>query len=56
LKVTSRKPSAAPEQIVSGNAPKSGTVDNTLERLRAEAERTGDLTKVMAYKRQQKRG
>jgi len=56
LKVTSRKPSAAPEQLVSGNAPKSGSVDNTLERLRAEAERTGDLTKVMAYKRQQKRG
>jgi hypothetical protein len=56
LKVTSRKPSAAPEQIVSGNARSSGSVDNTLERLRAEAERTGDLTKVMAYKRQQKRG
>jgi hypothetical protein len=56
LKVTSRKPSAQPEQLVSGNAPKSGSVDNTLERLRAEAERTGDLTKVMAYKRQQKRG
>jgi hypothetical protein len=52
LKVTSRKPSAAPEQIVSGNARSSGSVDNTLERLRAEAEKTGDLTKVMAYKRQ----
>ena len=52
LKVTSRKPSAAPETIVSGNARSSGSVDNTLERLRAEAEKTGDLTKVMAYKRQ----
>jgi TolA-binding protein len=55
LKVTSRKPSAQPEQLVSGNASKSGSVDNQLERLRAEAERTGDLTKVMAYKRQAKR-
>ena len=52
LKVTSRKPSAAPETIVSGNARSSGSVDNTLERLRAEAEKTGDLSKVMAYKRQ----
>jgi hypothetical protein len=56
LKVTQRKPSAAPEQIPSGNAPKSGSVDNTLERLRDEAAKTGDMTKVMAYKRQQKRG
>lgn len=56
LKVTQRKPSAQPEQLVSGNAPKSGSVDNTLERLREEAAKTGDLSKVMAYKRQQKRG
>ena len=55
LKVTSRKPSAAPETIVSGNARSSGAIDNTLERLREEAGRTGDMTKVMAYKRQQKR-
>lgn len=56
LKVTQRKPSAAPEQIPSGNARKTGAVDNTLERLREEAAKTGDMTKVMAYKRQQKRG
>ena len=57
LKVTQRKPSAAPEQIPSGNARKTGAVDNTLERLREEAGKTGDFTKVMAYKRQQqKRG
>jgi hypothetical protein len=58
LKVTQRKPSAAPEKIVSGNAPKSGAIDNTLERLREEAAKTGDMTKVMAYKRelQKKRG
>ena len=52
LKVTQRKPSAAPEQIPSGNARKTGAVDNTLERLREEAGKTGDFTKVMAYKRQ----
>ncbi len=56
LKVTQRKPSAAPEPIPSGNARKTGAVDNTLERLREEAAKTGDLSKVMAYKRQQKRG
>jgi hypothetical protein len=55
LKVTSRKPSAAPETLVSGNAPKSGAIDNTLDRLRADADRTGDYSKVMAYKRQAKR-
>jgi len=53
LKVTNRKPSAAPERVVSNNtAPVSGSVDSNLDRLRAEAERTGDYTKVMAYKRQ----
>jgi len=56
LKVTQRKPSAAPEQIPSSNARKTGAVDNTLERLREEASKTGDFTKVMAYKRQAKRG
>lgn len=55
LKVTQRKPSAAPEAIPSGNAPRSGAVDNTLERLRAEAAKTGNMSKVMAYKREQKR-
>ena len=55
LRVQQRKPSAAPEQIVSGNAGKSGAVDNQLDRLRAEAERTGDYSKVIAYKRQLKR-
>lgn len=54
LKVTNRKPSAAPERVVSNNtAPVSGAVDSNLERLRSEAEKTGDYTKVMAYKRQQ---
>lgn len=53
LKVTNRKaPPPPPEKRVKGTAPLSGTVDSTLERLREEAARTGDMTKVMAYKRQ----
>ena len=51
LKVTNRKASTKPESQIVGKAPKSGTVDSNLERLRAEAERTGDYTKVVAYKK-----
>ena len=54
LKVTNRKASTKPETVISGKAPKSGSVDSNLERLRAEAERTGDYTKVTAYKRQKR--
>lgn len=51
LKVTNRKAPPAPEKTITGSAPKSGTVDSTLERLEAEAERTGDRSKVIAHKR-----
>lgn len=54
LKVQSRKPATQPEKVPSGTAPKSGAVDNQLDRLRAEAEKTGDYSKVSAYKRQQR--
>lgn len=54
LKVSSKKP-PAPEKTVSGTARISGSVDSTLERLRKEAEKTGDMSKVVAYKREQKR-
>lgn len=54
LKVQSRKPSTQPERVPSGTAPKSGAVDGHLDRLRAEAEKTGDYSKVSAYKRQQR--
>lgn len=54
LKVTPRKAPPPPERAVRGTAPVSGTVDSTLERLREEAARTGDMSKVMAYRRQQK--
>jgi len=53
LKVTNRKAPPAPEKKVSsGTGSKSGMVDSTLERLRADAEKTGDYSKVSRYKRQ----
>lgn len=55
LKVTNRKTPPPPETKVDGTGPKSGTVDSTLERLRTEAAKTGDYTKVYQYK-QKKRG
>lgn len=55
LKVTTKKATPpAPEKKVTGTAPNSGAMDNTLEKLRAEAERTGDYTKVTKYKREKK--
>lgn len=52
LKVTTRKTAPAPEKTVRGNASVSGTVDSQLEKLRAEAEKTGNYTKVVAHKKQ----
>jgi hypothetical protein len=54
LKVTNRKPAPAPERVVSGTGRSSGAVDSTLERLREEAARTGNMSKVVAYKRQKR--
>ena len=55
LKITPRTKPPAPERTVpNGAAPISGTTDSTLERLRAEAERTGDMTKVIRYRQQQR--
>jgi hypothetical protein len=54
LKVTNRKQAPAPERVVTGTGRSSGAVDSTLERLREEAARTGNMTKVIAYKRQKK--
>jgi hypothetical protein len=51
LKVTQRKAAPPPEKTISGTARVSGAVDSTLERLRAEALKTGDMTKVIQYKR-----
>lgn len=52
MKIAPKKPSTAPERTIRGSAPGSSAVDSTLERLRADAEKTGDMTKVIAYKRQ----
>lgn len=54
LKVTTRK-APPPEKTVTGSAPKSGVVDSQLERLRAEAEKTGDYTKVTRYNQQKRK-
>lgn len=53
LKVTNRKATTKPEKKVSkGKAGgMSGNSDKTLERLREEAAKTGNYTKVTAYKR-----
>ena len=54
LKVTNRKAAPPPERIVSGTGRVSGAVDSTLERLREEAARTGNMTKVIQYKAQKR--
>lgn len=55
LKVTPRKAAPPPERKVSGNAAAAGGVDTKLTSLEAEADRTGDRSKVIAYKREQRR-
>jgi hypothetical protein len=54
LKVTNRKAAPPPEKTVQGTGRVSGTVDSTLDRLRADAEKSGDYSKVMSYKRQKR--
>jgi len=54
LKVTNRRAAPPPERIVSGTGRVSGAVDSTLERLREEAARTGNMTKVIQYKAQKR--
>jgi hypothetical protein len=56
LKVQAKSKSApAPEgKIRGGGAAISGSVDSNLERLRAEAEKTGDYSKVTQYRKQQR--
>lgn len=50
MKVTKSKAKPNPEKKLTGSGNLSGTVDSTLERLRAEAEKTGDYSKVRAHK------
>lgn len=53
LKVTPKKALPTPERKLKGNAAVVGQ-DAELARLEAEADRTGDRSKVVAYKRKQK--
>lgn len=54
LKVTNRRAAPAPERSISGTGRSSGAVDSTLERLREDAARTGNMTKVIQYKAQKR--
>lgn len=54
MKTSTRKAAVAPEKTIAGNGSTSGTADTTLDRLRKEAEKTGDYSKVVQYKRKQK--
>ena len=54
VKIVKRKKQIPPEEVVAGGAPGvRGAADNTLARLRAEAEKTGDYSAVTAYRRKQ---
>jgi hypothetical protein len=55
LKVSNRKAKAQPEKNFKSSTKSSGAVDSTLERLREEAAKTGNMDKVMQYKRNLKR-
>ena len=54
VQVTKRKPSTSPESSPSSGAARSGLADKTLERLEADAEKSGDRSAVVAYKQKQK--
>jgi len=54
LKMTTRGTPPPPEKTVTSSGRISGAIDNTLEKLRDEARRTGDYTKVTAYKQKNK--
>jgi len=55
LKVTGKRTPPPPEKTVGGGtAPIRGAVDSNLERLREDAARTGDYSKVYAYKKQKR--
>lgn len=55
LSMKPRKVATKPEKIISGSAPISGSLNTSIEKLRAEAERTGDYTKLNAYNREKRR-
>lgn len=50
----SRKEAPPPERKINGTGSITGSIDSNLDKLRSEAERTGDYSKVIAYKRSKK--
>ncbi len=54
MKVEGRRPATEPETRISGTKAASSGMDSTLDKLREEARKTGDYTKVIAYKRSKK--
>lgn len=52
LTVTPRKAPPAPEKVISGRTTAVGVQDTKLARLEAEADRSGDRTALVAYRRQ----
>lgn len=54
LKITKKSSPPPPESAVVSTGRTGGTVDSALDRLRNEAEKTGDYTKVTKYKAQLK--
>lgn len=51
LKVAPKKTPPPPEKVLKGGAPVSGNADSNLDRLRKEAEKTGNYQKVIEYKK-----
>lgn len=54
MKVTPKRTAPAPERVVRSTVAGAATSDKTLDRLRDEAARTGDSSKVLAYRRSKK--
>lgn len=54
LKVTPRKSAPVPERTVRSSVAGAAAVDSQLSKLQAEADKTGDRSKVAAYLRQKK--
>jgi len=55
LSITRKKPTTKPEKTVKGSGNTSGSLDSRLEKLEAEADRTGDRSKLIAYRRSLKK-
>lgn len=56
LKVTPKKrPSSNPESTIRGSGGSGGNTSAQLEKLRKDAEKTGDMTQVVAFRREMKR-